>query len=91
MSGIFPDWMSFKAPATEIAEAGSQKIPSFSVNNFCVERISLSEKQSNQPFESLLSFNALSQLCGFPILIAVANVSGFLTLEPFINGAAPSA
>ena len=24
-SGIFPDSMSFKAPATEIAEAGSQK------------------------------------------------------------------
>jgi len=90
-SGIFPVLMSCKAPANEVAEAGSQNTPSYCDNIFCAAKICSSLNLSNQPPDCFCTFQAKSHDCGLPIRIAVASVSGFSIACPATNGAAPAA
>ena len=69
--------MSCIAPANEVAEAGSQKTPSYCDNIFCATKISASVNLSNQPPDSCCAAQAKSQDWGLPIRMAVAKVSGF--------------
>ena len=50
--------MAAIAYTSEVAEAGSQNMPSRSVSSFCAARISASLHSSNQPPDSLLAFHA---------------------------------
>ena len=88
---IFPFSRSRKTPATDTAEAGSQKIPSFSANNFWVLRMRESEHSSNQPPDSSWALHAYCHDTGEPIRIAVAIVSGLSIFSPLKKGAAPEA
>ena len=63
-------------PAIEIAEAGSQKIPSVSASSFCARRISSSLHSLNQPPDSFLAAQANFHETGWPMRMAVAIVSG---------------
>ena len=65
----------------------------FSVKKFpkSLAKISSSVSESNQPFDSFSTLSAKSQLCGCPIRIAVATVSGLSIISPLIKGAAPAA
>ena len=78
-------------PAIEAAEAGSQNTPSRAATILYVESISSSDTMPITPPDSSLAATAPSQDAGFPILMAVAIVSGFSTLCPLTIGAAPSA
>jgi hypothetical protein len=78
-------------PASEIAEAGSQKIPSVRASSFCTRRISSSVHSANQPPDSRCAVTASSHEAGLPMRIAVATVSGFSTGLPRTMGAAPDA
>ena len=48
-SPITPRSRSFSTPAIEVADAGSQKMPSVSASSFCALRISSSLHSLNQP------------------------------------------
>ena len=78
-------------PATLAADAGSTKTPSHSASNWYADNISLSVTISINPPDSSRAASACFQEAGLPILIAVAIVSGSLTILPFTIGAAPSA
>ena len=69
-------------PATEAALAGSQKIPSSFPSILYADIISSSVTSKNDPWLDFLTLIAFSQLTGFPILIAVAIVSGFSIIFP---------
>ena len=61
-----------------VAPAGSTNIPSYFAKLLCASPISLSVTVKTVPLDSRIAFNALFQLTGAPILIAVANVLGLL-------------
>src|SRR5208283_2146155 len=78
-------------PASDAADAGSQKRPSSDATSLYAESISSSVTASMTPPDSSLAATAVFQLAGFPILIADAIVLGFSTGRPRTKGAAPSA
>ena len=88
---ILPALMSRIAPPIDAADAGSTNTPSYIESMRCASKISASVSSSNQPSESRTTALAWFQLCGLPIRIAVATVSGFSTGAPRKNGAAPDA
>src|SRR5512141_872627 len=86
-----PSVPNFITPATEAAEAGSQKIPSVSATILYASRISASLTIRMRPPDSSRAASACLQEAGLPIRMAVATVSGFATGAPRTIGAAPSA
>ena len=86
-----PELTLFNKPASDAAEAGSQKMPSSDANLRYVLRISSSLTLSMRPFDSSRAFKANSQLAGLPIRIADATVRGSSTMAPSTIGAAPDA
>ena len=80
-----------RSPATDAAEAGSQKMPSRLPSRSYAERISSSVTARTSPREAVNAFIASSHRAGLPILIADATVSGFSTTRPSTSGAAPAA
>src|SRR6185295_3734057 len=82
---------SFIRPAIDIAEAGSQNIPSVAARSFCAFRISSSLHSLNQPPDSFLAAQASFHETGWPMRMAVATVSGWSTIAPRRKGAAPEA
>ncbi|MNC85994.1 hypothetical protein D3C83_16210 [compost metagenome] len=90
-SPTLPSSRSFSSPASEIADAGSQKMPSACASSFCTRRISSSVHSANQPPDSWLAATACCHDTGLPIRMAVATVSGFSTTRPRTIGAAPDA
>ena len=78
-------------PATDAAEAGSQKMPSRAPSSEYASSISSSETARTSPRDAVKAFIASSQRAGFPIRIADATVSGNSTGAPCTSGAAPSA
>ena len=86
-----PSAASRRTPATEAADAGSQNRPSSWTTIRCASRISSSLTASISPPDLSRAAIAPSHDAGFPILIAVATVSGDSTGAPRTMGAAPSA
>ena len=82
---------SFINPATPAAEAGSQYMPSFRAKFTYDFIISSSVTEWIDQPDSSRANSAFFQEAGFPILIAVAIVSGLSTISPFTIGADPSA
>ncbi len=80
-----------RMPATDAAEAGSQKTPSFEASQWYASRICSSVTAATRPREVLKAFIASSQRAGLPIRIAEAIVSGLATGAPSTRGAAPAA
>ncbi len=89
--GMSPLAWLFTIPAIPAADAGSTKMPSVLASSLCASSISSSETESIAPDDSAEALTACYQLAGFPILIAVATVSGESTTSPLTIGAAPSA
>jgi hypothetical protein len=81
----------FRRPATEAADAGSQKTPSRAPSSSYAARISSSVTARIAPRDAVTAFIASSQRAGLPIRIAEATVSGFSTGAPCTSGAAPAA
>src|ERR1700722_1305823 len=81
----------FNRPATEAAEAASQKTDSCCAKKVYAPRISSSVTAVMEPPDSLAAAVAEYQLAGLPMRIAVAIVSGFSTGWPRTIGAAPAA
>ena len=71
-----PFLLALIKPATDAALAGSHRTPSVLANSLYASIISSSDTKSITPPDLSLAFSAFSQLAGFPILIAVAIVSG---------------
>src|SRR5208282_3510901 len=86
-----PDLYNLITPASDAAEAGSQKTPSHDATSLYAASISSSVTMSMSPPDWSLADSALFQLAGLPILIAVAIVSGFSIRCPSTIGAAPAA
>ena len=86
-----PPRASFNKPATEAADAGSQKMPSSRAIIVYASRISSSVTESIVPPDSSRALTAFFQLAGLPTRMAEATVSGVSMGCPFTMAAAPSA
>ena len=88
-SGNNPAWLHLVNPATEAAEAGSQKTPSSLASAWYASRISSSVTIWTAPEDSSTACSASFQLAGLPIRMAVATVWGCSITWPRTIGAAP--
>ena len=77
--GNLPSAFFLIKPAIPAALDGSTKIPSFAATKRYAARISSSVTESINPPDESRASTACCQDAGFPIRIAVAIVSGFLT------------
>ena len=90
-AGTSPASCVASRPATEAAEPGSTKTPSWDERKRCASRICSSVTASMRPPDSSRAASACVHEAGLPMRIAVAMVSGSSTGCPSTSGAAPAA
>ena len=90
-AGIAPASARSRRPATEIAEAGSTKIPTSCDSSRWAARMPSSLIAPKNPELSSRAASASSHEAGLPMRMALAMVSGFFTGSPSTMGALPAA